>query len=138
RFEGYNSDSTRTFAIGTPSAETKRNYSVVRDAQETALEVATTGSVCSDMNEAAVSVLRKNKLDRFLNHSVGHGVGIDINEFPSISKGNKAKLLENDVVTDEPGVYIPGKYGIRIEDTLVVGRRPELLTKFTKELITCG
>ncbi|HEV2137292.1 MAG TPA: M24 family metallopeptidase [Nitrososphaerales archaeon] len=138
RFEGYNSDSTRTFAIGAPSAEMKRNYSVVREAQETALEVATTGCVCSDMNEAAVSVLRKNKVDRFLNHSVGHGVGIDIHELPSISKGNKTKLLENDVVTDEPGIYFPGKYGIRIEDTLVVGRRPELLTKFAKELITCG
>ncbi|HEY6283192.1 MAG TPA: M24 family metallopeptidase [Nitrososphaerales archaeon] len=137
RFEGYNSDSTRTFAIGTPSAEMKRNYSVVREAQERALELATSGSVCSDMNEAAVGVLRKNGLDKFLNHGVGHGVGIDIHELPSISKGNKTTLLENDVITDEPGVYFPGKYGIRIEDTLVVGRRPELLTKFTKELIAC-
>ncbi|MDA4120185.1 MAG: Xaa-Pro peptidase family protein, partial [Thaumarchaeota archaeon] len=138
RFEGYNSDSTRTFIIGTPSAEMKRNYSVVREAQEKALEMATAGSVCSDMNEAAVSVLRKNGLSKFLNHSVGHGVGIDIHELPSISKGNKTTLVANDVITDEPGVYFPGKYGIRIEDTLVVGRRPELLTKFTKELITCG
>src|SRR5712692_1544151 len=138
RFKGYNSDSTRTFTIGTPSAEAKRNYSVVRGAQENALEVATTGSVCSDVNEAAVSVLRKNGLDRFLNHSVGHGVGIDIHELPSISKGDKTTLVENDVVTDEPGVYLPGKYGIRVEDTLVVGKQPRLLTKFTKELISCG
>lgn len=138
RFGGYNSDATRTFSIGTPSAEIKKNYSVVRDAQEKALEVAVTGAFCSEVNESAVSVLRENGLDKFLNHSVGHGVGIDIHELPSISKGNKTRLVGNDVVTDEPGVYLPGKYGIRIEDTLVVGKRPELLTRFTKELITCG
>lgn len=138
RFEGYNSDATRTFAIGTPSARIKRNYSAVREAQAKAFEVATAGAGCSSVNEAAVGVLRENGLDKFLNHSVGHGVGIDIHELPSISKGNKTKLLENDVVTDEPGVYIPDKYGIRIEDTLVVGTQSELLTKFTKDLITCG
>ncbi|MDA4127380.1 MAG: M24 family metallopeptidase [Thaumarchaeota archaeon] len=138
RFEGYNSDATRTFAIGTASAEMKRNYSAVREAQAKALEVATTGAVCSRINEAAVSVLRESGLDRLLNHSVGHGVGIDIHELPSISKGSKTRLVDNDVVTDEPGVYFPGKYGIRIEDTLVVGPRSELLTRFTKDLITCG
>jgi Xaa-Pro aminopeptidase len=138
RFEGYNSDSTRTFAIGTTNPEMRRNYSVVREAQEKALELATVGSICSDVNDAAVGVLRKNNLDKFLNHSIGHGVGIDIHELPSISRVNKAKLMENDVVTDEPGVYLPGKYGIRIEDTLIVGKRPGLLTKFTKDLVACG
>jgi Xaa-Pro aminopeptidase len=138
RSEGYNSDATRTFAIGTPNAEIKRNYSVVREAQAKAFEVATAGAACSGVNEAAVGVLRENGLDKFLNHGVGHGVGIDIHELPSISKGNKTKLVVNDVVTDEPGVYIPGKYGIRIEDTFVVGPRSELLTRFTKDLITCG
>jgi len=138
RFEGYNSDATRTFAVGTPSAEMKKNYSVVREAQAKALEVATTGGICSAVNEAAVNVLRENGLDKYLNHSVGHGVGIDIHELPSISKGNKSRLVDNDVITDEPGVYLPGKYGIRIEDTLVVGVRPEVLTRFTKDLVTCG
>jgi Xaa-Pro aminopeptidase/Xaa-Pro dipeptidase len=138
RFEGYNSDSTRTFAIGTASSDMRNNYSVVREAQAEALDAATVGALCSEVNDAAVDVLRKNRLDRYLNHSVGHGVGIDIHELPSISKSNKAKLVANDVITDEPGIYFPGKYGIRIEDTLVVDRRPDVLTEYTKDLIICG
>ncbi len=139
RYEGYNSDETRTFAIGAVSAEMKRHYAVVKEAQAAGLEAAKEGVSCGDMNEAAVNVLKKNKMDKLLNHSVGHGVGIDIHEMPGIYKGNKEKLAKNDVITDEPGVYLVGKYGIRIEDTLVVkGKRPELLTKFTKDLVTCG
>jgi Xaa-Pro aminopeptidase/Xaa-Pro dipeptidase len=138
RSKGYNSDSTRTFAVGSASAEMKRNYSVVLEAQERALDAAIPRTACGDVHEAAVDVLRKNRLDRFLNHSVGHGVGIDIHELPAISKGNKVPLELNDVVTDEPGIYIPGKYGIRIEDTFAIAKRPKILTKFTKDLVICG
>jgi Xaa-Pro aminopeptidase len=138
RFEGYNSDATRTFAVGTPSAETKRNYSAVKEAQAAALEHMSEGNACEDAHLVAVSVLRRRGVDKYLNHSVGHGVGIDIHELPSISKGNKGLLKRNDVITDEPGVYFPRKYGIRIEDTLVVGKRPAVLTRFTKDLVTCG
>jgi Xaa-Pro aminopeptidase/Xaa-Pro dipeptidase len=138
RSEGYNSDSTRTFAVGTPSAEVKRNYAVVTEAQEAALEVAIVGTTCEDVHMAAVEVLRRHGLDRYLNHGVGHGVGIDIHELPSIAKGNMAKLEDGDVITDEPGVYLAGKYGIRIEDTLLAGRKPKVLTRFTKDLVTCG
>ena len=77
-------------------------------------------------------------MDKLLNHSIGHGVGIDIHEMPRISKGNKAKLLRNDIITDEPGVYLLGRFGVRIEDTLLVGKKQEVLTKFTKDLVTCG
>jgi Xaa-Pro aminopeptidase len=139
RYEGYNSDETRTFAIGTVSAEMKRHYAVVKEAQAAALEAAREGVSCGDMNDAAVDVLKKNKMDKLLNHSIGHGVGIDIHELPGVHKGNKVKLAKNDVITDEPGVYLVGKYGIRIEDTLVVkGKKPEVLTLFTKDLVTCG
>jgi Xaa-Pro aminopeptidase len=138
RFEGYNSDATRTFAVGTPSAEMKRNYAAVREAQAAALEHMSEGKVCEDAHLAAVSVLRRRGVDKYLNHSVGHGVGIDIHELPSISRGNKGSLKSNDVITDEPGIYFPRRYGIRIEDTLVVGKRPSVLTRFTKDLVTCG
>ena len=139
RYEGYNSDETRTFAIGTVSSEMKRYYAVVKEAQAAALDAARSGTPCGDVNEAAVSVLRRNKMEKLLNHSIGHGVGIDIHEMPGIFKGNRVKLLRNDVITDEPGVYLVGKFGVRIEDTLVVdGRRPEVLTNFTKDLVTCG
>jgi Xaa-Pro aminopeptidase len=138
RYEGYNSDETRTFAVGGVTGEMKRHYAVVREAQQAALDAVRDGAGCGTVNDAAVGVLRKHRMERLLNHSIGHGVGIDIHEMPGIFKGNKVKLLKNDVITDEPGVYLVGKYGIRIEDTLRVDRKPELFTKFTKDLVTCG
>ena len=138
RYRGYNSDETRTFAVGSATAEMKRNYATVLEAQESALDTIREGTVCEDVHMAAVRVLRKAGVEKYLNHSVGHGVGIDIHEMPPISKGSKSRLLENDVVTDEPGIYFPGRYGIRIEDTVKTGRKPILLTRFTKELLTVG
>ncbi len=138
RYHGYNSDSTRTFAVGSADMEMKRNYAAVLEAQESALELIREGTTGEDVNEAAVAVLRKHRVDKYLNHSVGHGVGIDIHELPGIAKGIKTKLLRNDVVTDEPGVYFRGRYGIRIEDTVKTERKPVVLTRFTKELVTVG
>lgn len=138
RYEGYNSDETRTFAVGTVSPEMKKNYAIVREAQQAAIDAVRDGAECGSVNQAAVEVLRKHGLAKHLNHSVGHGVGIDIHEMPGIFRGNKVKLVKNDVITDEPGVYFVGKYGIRIEDTLRVDRNPELFTKYTKDLVTCG
>jgi Xaa-Pro aminopeptidase/Xaa-Pro dipeptidase len=138
RYDGYNSDETRTFCLGTPTSEMKKNYAAVLDAQQAALDVAKSGVVCEQVHQAAVKVLAKHGVAKYLNHSVGHGVGIDIHELPGISNGNKRKLLVNDVITDEPGIYLRGKYGIRIEDTLKIDRKPVLLTKYTKELVTCG
>ena len=138
RYQGYNSDETRTFAVGSATTEMKKNYATVLDAQETALDTIREGTVCEDVHMAAVEVLRKAGVEKYLNHSIGHGVGIDIHEMPPVSKGSKTKLLMNDVVTDEPGIYFPGRYGIRIEDTVKTGRKPVLLTKFTKELLVVG
>jgi Xaa-Pro aminopeptidase len=138
RFEGYNSDETRTFAIGSVSSEMKKSYDVVREAQQAALDAVSDGVACGKVNDAAVAVLRKHGMAKYLNHSIGHGVGIDIHEMPGIYHGNRAKLMRNDVITDEPGVYLVGKYGVRIEDTVLVGKKPEVLTRFTKDLVTCG
>jgi Xaa-Pro aminopeptidase/Xaa-Pro dipeptidase len=138
RYQGYNSDETRTFAVGKVSREMKRNYDAVLEAQEDALELVREGIPCRDVNGRAVKTLRKHGLDKHLNHAVGHGVGIDIHEFPRISKDSKETLAMNDIVTDEPGVYFKGRYGIRIEDTVKTGREPILLTRFTKEMLTVG
>jgi len=138
RYEGYHSDETRTFAIGTVSGEEKRNYAIVKEAEQAALDEIRDGVTCGSVSDAAMQVLRRHKVAKFLNHSVGHGVGIDIHELPRITKGNRMKLVKNDVITDEPGVYLVGRYGIRIEDTVRVDRKPEVLTKFTKDLVVCG
>jgi Xaa-Pro aminopeptidase/Xaa-Pro dipeptidase len=138
RYEGYHSDETRTFAVGPVGSEMKRHYEIVREAQEAALDSVREGVPCGAVSDAAVSVLRKNKVEKFLNHSVGHGVGIDIHELPRIAKGDRVRLARNDVITDEPGVYFVGKYGVRIEDTVRVDRKAEVMTKYTKDLVTCG
>lgn len=138
RYRGYHSDSTRTFAVGTVTGEMKRAYAAVEEAQEEALGVIADGAACEDVNEAAVGVLRKHRLDRYLNHSIGHGVGVDIHELPQIMKGNRVKLEAGDVVTDEPGVYFKGKFGVRIEDTIAVAKKPVLLTRYTRDLVTVG
>jgi Xaa-Pro aminopeptidase len=138
RYEGYNSDETRTFGVGSVTSEMKKHYSIVKDAQQAALDTAKEGVQCGKVHDAAVDVLRKNGMEKLLNHSVGHGVGIDIHEMPGIFHGNKVRLARNDVITDEPGVYLVGKYGIRIEDTLLVGKKAEVFTKYTKDLVICG
>ena len=138
RYEGYHSDETRTFAVGTASSEMKRNYAAVREAEEAALETARAGVGCGRVSDAAVKVLKEHGVDRYLNHSIGHGVGIDIHELPRITRGNRVRLAGGDVITDEPGVYLVGRYGIRIEDTVLIGKKPTVLTRFTKDLVTCG
>jgi Xaa-Pro aminopeptidase len=138
RSEGYFSDATRTFSIGTASAEAKRNYAAVKEAQEAALDMAKEGARCEDVHSAAVDVLRRRGVEKYLNHSVGHGVGIDIHELPRVAEGERTRLAKNDVITDEPGVYFRGNYGIRIEDTLLIGKKTEVFTKFTKDLVACG
>jgi Xaa-Pro aminopeptidase/Xaa-Pro dipeptidase len=138
RYRGYNSDETRTYAVGRVSGDMRRNYHAVLEAQEGALELIKEGTPCKDVNDRAVGILRKHGVDKYLNHGIGHGVGIDIHELPRISTTSADSLVSNDVVTDEPGVYFLGKYGIRIEDTVKTGRKPVALTRSTKELVTVG
>lgn len=138
RYNGYNSDQTRTFAIGTASGEMKKHYAMVLDAQERGMQLAKAGTPCQDVHNEAVKVLRRHGVDKYLNHSIGHGVGIDIHELPWISRGNRKKLVVNDVITIEPGIYLKGRYGIRIEDTVRVDGGPDPLTKSTRDLVMCG
>jgi len=86
---------------------------------------------------AARKILEKNGLGRFFTHSTGHGVGLDIHEAPKLAMGQKEPLLPRMVITIEPGVYLPGKFGIRIEDTVVVTKTGcEILTPCPKHLLT--
>jgi Xaa-Pro aminopeptidase len=134
---GYCSDRTRTLYVGRPTAEERSFYDAVRDAQEAALRVIRPGVSVAEVDHAARTVLKKRKLDRFFTHSTGHGVGLEIHEAPRVAKGAADVLHPGMVITVEPGAYVPGKYGVRIEDMVVVTAKScEVLAPTGKELIT--
>ena len=138
RYEGYNSDATRTFAVKRTSADMKKKYDALLEAQLRGVKLSREGVMCGDVHEGVASVLRKHSLEKYFVHSTGHGVGIDAHELPNLRRGNDTRLKRNDVVTVEPGLYFAGKFGIRIEDTVVVGDGPVILNRYTKELVTVG
>jgi len=131
---GYAADMTRTVYLGKPSARVRTLYNKVREAQERATRVARAGRLTCDVDEAARKTLAKRKLDQYFTHSTGHGVGLEIHEMPRVSRGDKRRLQAGYVITIEPGVYLEGVGGVRIEDTvLVTGGKPEVLTPATKD-----
>ena len=133
---GYHSDMTRTVAVGTASDEQKKIYKIVLEAQLAALRVLKSGVKCSDADKAARDVITEAGYGEYFRHSTGHGVGIEIHEKPFVSPKSAAVLRSGNVVTDEPGIYIPGKFGVRIEDmALITENGCENLTKAPKELI---
>jgi Xaa-Pro aminopeptidase len=134
---GYCSDMTRTVHVGQPNAEMRRVYAAVRDAQQAALETVKAGVSAGEVDQSARKVLQKKGLARHFTHSTGHGVGLEIHEAPRLAAGQKEVLQPGMVVTIEPGVYIPGVGGVRIEDMVVVADNGcQILTPTGKELIT--
>ncbi len=133
---GYCSDMTRTVHLGQPGREARRGYEAVRAAQQAAIEAVKPGATFGEVDDAARKLLRINKLAKYFTHSTGHGVGLEIHESPRIAAGQNEVLKQGMVVTIEPGVYIPGKWGIRIEDMVLVTESGcEVLTPTAKELI---
>jgi Xaa-Pro aminopeptidase len=130
-YKGYRSDCTRTIFIGKPSLSQKRVYSAVVRAQDKGLSAVKSGIVAGNVDAASRNALGKYK--RYLTHSVGHGIGVQVHEAPYVGPGSSDKLRKGMVITVEPGVYVPGKFGIRIEDTVVVGGK--VLTGLGKELV---
>ncbi|MEM6335273.1 MAG: aminopeptidase P family protein [Bacteroidota bacterium] len=118
--DGYASDMTRTVAVGEPAAEARQAYEVVRRAQLAALDAARAGLFTDELDAVARGVISEAGLGAHFSHSLGHGVGLQIHEWPSVSYRMHARLEPGMVVTIEPGVYIPGQFGIRIEDIIVV------------------
>ncbi len=134
--DGYCSDMTRTVHLGQAGRQERSAYDAVLAAQQTAVEAVMPGATCGEVDEAARGVLREAGLDEYFTHSTGHGVGIEIHEPPRIAKEQETVLVPGMVVTIEPGIYIAGKYGIRIEDMVVVtDRAPRVLTPAPKALI---
>lgn len=133
---GYHSDMTRTVAVGAASDEQKKIYKIVFEAQLAVLRVLKNGVKCSDADKAARDVITEAGYGEYFRHSAGHGVGIEIHEKPFISPKSTATLRSGNVATDEPGIYIPGKFGVRIEDmALITENGCKNLTKAPKELI---
>jgi len=117
---GYCSDMTRTVHMGKPGSPEQFAYDAVLEAQEAAVAAVKPGATCGEVDEAARSVLRAAKLDKYFTHSTGHGVGIEIHESPRVAAEQKQVLAPGMVITIEPGIYIEGKFGIRIEDMVAV------------------
>jgi Xaa-Pro aminopeptidase len=133
---GYCSDRTRTVHVGRPSAEARRLYEAVLEAQQAAIAAVRPGATAADVDGAARRVLRKWKLAQYFTHSTGHGLGLEIHEAPRLAEGQTHKLEPGMVITIEPGAYLPGKWGVRIEDVVVVTPSGcEVLTPTDKELV---
>jgi Xaa-Pro aminopeptidase len=134
-FDGYASDLTRTFAIGEPGERAREAYAAVLAAQEAAIETAKAGVTGATLDRAAREVLDEAGLASYFTHSLGHGVGLDVHEWPRLSQAVEHVLPEGATVTIEPGVYIPGEFGIRIEDVIAItAAGHENLTPLAKNL----
>lgn len=135
--DGYASDMTRMLFMGRPAARVKRTYAAVLEAQLAAIARVRAGVAAGQVDRAARSVLKAHGLDRAFVHSTGHGLGLEIHEPPRIGAREKAVLREGMAITIEPGVYLEGFGGIRIEDTVAVTAGGcEILTPTSKELRT--
>jgi Xaa-Pro aminopeptidase len=132
----YCSDITRTVYVGKAPARVKQWYRAVLEAQIAAIAAVRAGASCGDVDAAARQVLAGYKLDRLFTHSTGHGLGLEVHEDPRVARGQKARLEPGFVVTIEPGVYMAGVGGIRIEDDIAVhSGNTEILTRIPRDLI---
>jgi Xaa-Pro aminopeptidase len=133
---GYCSDMTRTIHFGAPKPKERVAYESVLEAQQAAVAAVASGVSCGDVDEAARGILRRAGWADAFSHSTGHGVGLEIHEPPRVGTGQTTRLLPGMVVTIEPGIYLQGEFGIRIEDMVSVTRTGcEVLTPSPKALI---
>jgi Xaa-Pro dipeptidase len=137
--DGYCADVTRTFAVGEPSDEAREIFELVRAAQVAGCEAVRAGALCSEVDAAARSVIDNGGYGDYFVHRTGHGLGLDVHEPPSLVAGNDRPLEVGNVVTVEPGIYVPGLLGVRIEDDVAVTESggSTRLTNARRELIVC-
>jgi len=136
KYKGYCSDFTRTIFLGKSNPKFEKIYNIVKEAHLKALSVVKAGIPIKEIDLAARKVIEKYGYGEYFTHSTGHGVGIDIHEEPRIYKDNEGILQENTVFTIEPGIYIPGFGGVRLENIVVVRKdKGEVLSKVGLDLI---
>jgi Xaa-Pro aminopeptidase len=135
--DGYCSDCTRTFATGALPDELQRAYDVCLEAQLNGLEAARAGTEAKAVDAAARDLITEAGFGDKFGHGLGHGVGIDVHEAPHVAQTSTDTIVANNVLTIEPGIYLEGTGGIRIEDLVIItDGEPEVLTSFPKELVT--
>ncbi len=136
RYHGYCSDMTRTVALGQPSEEQRRVYDVVLKAHLAGIAAAKTGVLGKDVDKVARNVIEEAGYADYFGHGLGHSIGIAVHEEPRYSPINNTNVRAGTVMTVEPGIYLPGKFGVRIEDMVVVGDAGGAsITKSPKELL---
>lgn len=134
--DGYRSDMTRTVSIGEPSETAQRMWQIIQESQQAGVEAVKAGATTGEIDKICRDIIQNAGWGEAFMHSTGHGVGLDIHEIPGVSANTEEILSEGEVITVEPGIYLPQHGGVRIEDTLVVtetGCRP--LTKTPKVLV---
>ena len=135
-YEGYHSDTTRTVAVGYATDEMREIYGTVLNAQLSALVAVREGAFAAEVDKTARKVIEDAGYGEYFGHATGHGVGLDIHEAPVVSYRSKEILKAGMIITDEPGIYLPGKFGVRIEDMLcVTADGYENFVSLPKELI---
>jgi len=136
KYKGYNSDLTRTVFVGEIDTDLESIYNIVYEAQGRAVKAVKAGMDSQKLDNVARSFITDHGYGENFGHGLGHGVGIEIHEMPAVKKNSSIKLKKNMVITIEPGIYIPGSGGVRIEDmVLVTASGSEVLTRCSKELI---
>ena len=136
KYRGYCSDMTRTVCFGEPSEKMQRIYDIVKLAQETTVGVISSGKPAKEIDRTARDIIKYNKYDEYFGHGLGHGVGLEIHEAPTANTASREVLAPDMAVTVEPGIYLPGEFGVRIEDLVLVTETGcEVLSSSTKELI---
>jgi Xaa-Pro aminopeptidase len=135
-YRGYHSDETCTIAVGKISEEQRMIYGIVRDAHDRAIDAVKAGVSCREVDNIAREYIEKKGFGPNFSHGTGHGVGLEVHEAPTVSQRGASDLEEGMVITVEPGIYIPGKWGVRIEDTVLVEKDGcEIITKMSKDLM---
>ncbi|MDG6939482.1 MAG: M24 family metallopeptidase [Nitrososphaerota archaeon] len=138
RYNGYVVDATRTFAVGRADHDMKEAYEAVLGSQREGAKSVRPGARTADVDGVCRRHLAERGYADLFVHSTGHGVGLDVHEPPWLRNGDGGELAEGMVVTVEPGVYVAGRYGVRIEDSIVVAEEPSALTGFARELQVLG
>ena len=135
-YEGFCSDMTRTISLGKPGDEMKKIYDIVLESQKSAVSAAKEGITTIQLDAVARDYINSKGYEGKFGHGLGHGLGIEVHEMPSVSRKSDIKILLNTVVTIEPGIYIEGLGGVRIEDDIIIKENGcEILNNSTKELI---